>query len=139
MSSPTRFNNWIRQQPPLLGVELSGVAAKNVFTMSAGGRVGVAESNGDLIGVGIVELFSHPSFLLTGDVGVQSINDNRKVSIGWRNTRSILDDGVLINTPFGRHINVKLINMGSNKVFANTPSHVVLRLVFLDDDELPDR
>ena len=139
LSSPTGLNNWVRQQPPLLGVELSGVAAKNVFTMSVGGRAGVAESNGNLIGVGIVELFSHPVFQNTGDVGVQSVNDNRKVSIGWRNTRSILDDGVLINTPFGRHINVKLVNMGNNKVFANTPSHVVLRLVFLDDDELPGR
>jgi len=62
---------------------------------------------------------------------------------GWRNTRSILDDGVLINSPFGKTVGVRLVNLSTLGTQMNglgsLPTHLVLRLVFLDDDELPDR
>ena len=72
----------------------------------------------------------------------------------YTSNRSILDDGVLIGTPFGKRLRVKLKNMTTNDLLVirpkteggdasdepkNNPVHIVLRLLFLDDDEVPDR
>ena len=84
-------------------------------------------------------------------------DSNPPLSYGFDNQRSILDDGVLINSPFGKQLRVRLINL-SNKKTLNTntgehdetghapsddinenPTHLTLRILFLDDDDLPDR
>jgi hypothetical protein len=72
----------------------------------------------------------------------------------YTSNRSILDDGVLIGTPFGKRLRVKLKNMTTNDLLVvrpktdggdasdepkNNPVHITLRLLFLDDDEVPDR
>jgi len=72
----------------------------------------------------------------------------------YTSNRSILDDGVLIGTPFGKRLRVKLKNLTTNDLLVikpkeeggdasdepkNNPVHITLRLLFLDDDEVPDR
>ena len=68
--------------------------------------------------------------------------------------RSILDDGVLIGSPFGSRLGIKLLNMTTNEPLVlapgtasgdgngepkNNPVHIVIRLLFLDRDEVPER
>ena len=82
------------------------------------------------------------------------------MSYAYENTRPILTDGVLISSPFGQQMRVKLINLTSNEVLnttademsltstglrnslddvVNNPTHLTLKLLFLDDDDLPMR
>jgi hypothetical protein len=73
---------------------------------------------------------------------------------GWYYTshRSVVDAGVLTGTPFGKRVRVRLKNLttGEDLKFnvdgatvdteaLNMPVHITLRLLFLDDDEIPDR
>jgi hypothetical protein len=79
-------------------------------------------------------------------------------ALSYQNNRSILDDGVLCSSPFGKQLRIKLLNL-TNKDLLNTnastatairdhtdltdlinnPTHLTLRLLFLDDDDLPMR
>jgi hypothetical protein len=84
---------------------------------------------------------------------------SRAFAYGFDNHRSILTDGVLCSSPFGKQIRIKLLNL-TNKELLNTnsdngtvlmketpnskdiinnPTHLTLRLLFLDDDDLPMR
>ena len=60
----------------------------------------------------------------------------------------------MIGTPFGKRLRVKLKNLTTNDLLVikpkeeggdasdepkNNPVHITLRLLFLDDDEVPDR
>ena len=85
------------------------------------------------------------------------LTGHRALSYGFDNTWSILDDGVLVNTPFGRSIRVRFLNLTDNKILntntsgslgdnrnaaddiINNPTHLTLRVLFLDDDDLPMR
>ena len=73
---------------------------------------------------------------------------------GWYYTsnRPVVDDGVLIGTPFGKRVSVRLINLTTNEDLkfdvdgstldneaSNMPVHISLRVLFLDDDVIPDR
>jgi hypothetical protein len=83
---------------------------------------------------------------------------------GFRSERSIVDGGVLCSSPFGKGVRVRFINMTTGDTLATAlsnfqeddetaddyninadlaiernPTHVVLRVLFLDDDEVPDR
>ncbi len=66
--------------------------------------------------------------------------------------RSITDDGVLISSPYGKRLRVRIKSMTTNDDLVlnsasgdddeeakNNPVHITLRLLFLDDDEVPDR
>ena len=82
---------------------------------------------------------------------------HRVLSYGYDNSRSVLDDGVLINSPFGKSVRVRFLNLTTNETLntnaaddlgdnrnttsdiINNPTHVTLRLLFLDDDDIPMR
>ena len=85
---------------------------------------------------------------------------SRAFAYGFDNNRSILTDGVLCSSPFGRQIRIKLHNLtnkellntnsdngillrvprtSNSKDIINNPTHLTLRLLFLDDDDLPMR
>ena len=136
-------SEWLRQAPPLIGVELDGVGVKNMFTTHKQ-RVGYVGQSGSLIAMGNIEVLGQAQHISDEHTpGVTDANTNRLVSYGWRNTRSILDDGVLINSPFEKSVGVRLVNLSTLGTQMNglgsLPTHLVLRLVFLDDDELPGR
>eukprot|EP01046_Picozoa_sp_COSAG06_P026201 COSAG06_NODE_2243_length_7267_cov_3.942662_4_plen_210_part_00 len=64
--------------------------------------------------------------------------------------KSIVEDGVLVNSPFGSNIKVRLVNMASHdtldtfasattdrhKLASSNSVHVTFKLLFLDEDEL---
>eukprot|EP01047_Picozoa_sp_COSAG01_P093617 COSAG01_NODE_24714_length_769_cov_1.659701_2_plen_90_part_00 len=79
---------------------------------------------------------------------------NQRVAYGFKSFRPIVDDGVLISSPFGKGIRVRFVNMSSGETLVsasldgdptfggalqNNPTHLVLKLLFLDDDEVPNR
>ena len=39
---------------------------------------------------------------------------HRVLSYGYDNSRTILDDGVLINSPFGKSVRVRFVNLTTN-------------------------
>jgi hypothetical protein len=125
-------------QPLLCGLELEGVPVHGSFTNTIG--------------------FDPFNFTpgLTNTSQLISVFPMQKFSATRHYTaqRSILDDGVLIGTPFGKRLRVKLKNMTTNDLLVvkpktdggdgndepkNNPVHITLRLLFLDDDEIPDR
>ena len=68
--------------------------------------------------------------------------------------RSIVDDGILVQSPFGKNLRIRFVNLTSGETLAsgslegdanysdaiqNNTTHLVLRMVFLDDDEIPMR
>jgi hypothetical protein len=56
---------------------------------------------------------------------------------------------VLASTPFGREMRVRIVNLTTHSSedaeplevnqFKNNPTHLTLRLLFLDDDDIPMR
>jgi hypothetical protein len=125
-------------QPLLCGLELEGVAVHCSYTNTVGydpfnftpGLTNTSQ---------LISVFPMQKFSATRHYTAQ---------------RSILDDGVLIGTPFGKRLRVKLKNMTTNDLLVvkpktdggdgndepkNNPVHITLRLLFLDDDEIPDR
>ena len=131
-----------RLNPVYVGVEVQGLGAQSNFsshvTLSKDNRFdgNVADSN-------VVAYLN-----LTNGVN----------ALSYQNNRSILDDGVLCSSPFGKQLRIKLLNL-TNKDLLNTnastatairdhtdltdlinnPTHLTLRLLFLDDDDLPMR
>jgi len=132
--------------PVYVGVLLEGVGGQNVYSTYLSNDVQDSKvSTTSLVG----------TFCLDTRGQRQNIHGiGSPLSFGFDNHRSILDDGVLINSPFGKQIRVRLLNM-SNKKTLNTdagsfgystaddinenPTHLTLRILFLDDDDLPDR
>ena len=120
------------------GLELEGVPVHNSYTNTIG---------------------FDPLHFVSGNVNtsqlvcvfpLQKFNATRH----YTSNRSITDDGVLIGTPFGKQLRVKIKNMTTNDLLVmqpkndngdandeikNNPVHVTLRFLFLDDDEIPDR
>ena len=126
-------------RPMLVGLELEGVPVHNSYTNNLGyNPLDLTPSSG----VNTSQLISV--------FPLQKFNATRH----YTSSRSILDDGVLIGSPFGKRIRVRLKNMttnadvvmrpredngdGDNEI-KNNPVHIVLRLLFIDDDEIPDR
>ena len=125
-------------RPLLCGLELEGVPVHNSYTNTIG---------------------FDPLHFVSGNINtsqlvcvfpLQKFNATRH----YTSNRSITDDGVLIGTPFGKRLRVKIKNMTTNEPLVvqpknnngdandevkNNPVHVTLRLLFLDDDEIPDR
>ena len=135
--------------PVYVGVEVQGVGGSNMFT-SSGGTL----RDTQLVGTCCLDVKGHRFEHLSGgsvDVG------HRVMSYGYDNSRSVLDDGVLINSPFGKSVRVRFLNLTTNETLntnaaddlgnnrnptsdiINNPTHLTLRLLFLDDDELPMR
>ena len=129
--------------PVVCGVELSGVAVHNSFTNNHGysalNFTSGTFNESHLLAV--VPLENMPR--ATGNAGRSYVSN-----------RSVLDDGVLIGSPFGSRLGIKLLNMTTNEPLVlapgtasgdgdgepkNNPVHVVIRLLFLDRDEVPER
>jgi len=124
-------------RPLIVGLELEGVAVQNVFTNNHGyDPVSFTSSSGmntsNLIFIGHMQKLAS-SFMYSAN-------------------RSITDDGVLISSPFGKRLRVRIKSMTTNDDLVlnsasgdddeeakNNPVHITLRLLFLDDDEVPDR
>ena len=142
-----------RANPVYVGVVLDGVGGQNVYsTFVSNEETSSKTSTTSLIGMfclntrGLPEVRAH---------------EPRLLSYGFDNSRNILDDGVLINSPFGKQLHVRLINLTSKQTLdtgyseseyfsgpvnhelsddiTENPTHLTLRLLFLDDDEIPDR
>ena len=145
-----------RINPVYVGVEIDGIAVQNNFSShsdTAGGKVHSTQ----LVG----------TFNLETKALRQASEVHYDVSMafayGFDNNRSILTDGVLCSSPFGKEIRIKLHNL-TNKALLNTnsdngllvrragdrpaenskdiinnPTHLTLRLLFLDEDDMPMR
>ena len=126
-------------KPVTVGVFIDGVGVHNVFSTSKGS----AEVNNQQM-VGVCRL--------SGAAATEK-GDFLDLSLGYTNSTSILDTGVLGGSPFGRSIRVRLVNLTSHGTLdtisdagkrtrdsiTNNPTHLTLRLLFLDDDDLPMR
>ena len=125
-------------RPLLCGLELEGVPVHNSFTNSIG-----------FDPINFVPGTTNTSQLISV-FPLQKFNATRH----YTNNRSIVDDGVLIGTPFGKWLRVRIKNMTTNDPLTmapkveggdasdeikNNPVHLSLRFLFLDDDEIPDR
>ena len=129
--------------PVVCGVELSGVAVHNSFTNNHG----YSALN-----------FTSGSFNESHLLAVVPLDNlprgTANAGRSYVSNRSILDDGVLIGSPFGSRLGIKLLNMTTNEPLVlapgtdsgngdgeakNNPVHIVIRLLFLDRDEVPER
>ena len=125
-------------RPLLCGLEIEGVPVHSSFTNTIGydpfNFIAGTTNTSQLISV----------------FPLQKFNATRH----YTSSRSILDDGVLIGTPFGKRLRVRIKNMTTNDVLVmrpkaaggdavdepkNNPLHISLRVLFLDDDVIPDR
>ena len=141
-------NSALRNSPLFVGVEVEGIAVHNNFSShitTGASRFGGAAGFSQLVGC--------------FNLDTKGARDGASFGYGFDNHRSILDDGVLCSTPFGRQITIKLHNLtnkqllntncdtadgpartvANSKDIINNPTHLTLRLLFLDDDELPMR
>eukprot|EP01045_Picozoa_sp_COSAG04_P009276 COSAG04_NODE_533_length_12959_cov_8.218497_6_plen_572_part_00 len=145
-----------RVNPVYVGVILDGVAGQNVYSTYLSNEVTDSKvSTTSLVGTCCLDVRGRRTTLDSGHTR------GTPLSYGFDNHRSILDDGVLISSPFGKQLRVRLINL-TNKKSLNTnaspspaglggaghhlsndiienPTHLTLRILFLDDDDLPDR
>ena len=129
--------------PVVCGVELSGVGVHNSFTNNHGYSAlnFTSGSFNESHLLAVVPLDNLPRG--TGNAGRSYVSNH-----------SILDDGVLIGSPFGSRLGIKLLNMTTNEPLVlapgaasgngdgepkNNPVHIVIRLLFLDRDEVPER
>ena len=128
--------------PVVCGVELSGVSVHNSFTNNHG----YSALN-----------FTSGSFNESHLLAVVPLDNLPRETAAGRSyvsNRSILDDGVLTGSPFGSRLGIKLLNMTTNEPLVlkpaaddgssdgepkSNPVHIVLRLLFLDRDEVPER
>ena len=152
-----RGHGTLKQVTPVqVGVVLEGVGVQNVVATGTG-----VVSDASIVAscpLGVKgHRYIHQKPVASGggvDLG------HRVLSYAYENTRPILTDGVLISSPFGQQMRVKLINLTSNEVLnttddelsltstgsrnslddvINNPTHLTLKLLFLDDDDLPMR
>ena len=134
--------------PVYVGVKLDGVAVQSCFSTS--GRVSNEQKFGGVV--------SDSSLIGQFTLDARGLDTRVNLGYGFDNPRSILDDGVLASSPFGKQIRVQILNLTSKDVLdtnatnngvlkhvnrskniKNNPTHVTLRLLFLDDDEIPMR
>eukprot|EP01045_Picozoa_sp_COSAG04_P007192 COSAG04_NODE_370_length_15729_cov_5.743506_5_plen_509_part_00 len=140
--------------PAYVGVELQGVGAQQNFSSHIGTST-TKRHDGKINNTDIVGYCNLTTF---GEVPDVALERGGVLSYGYESHRSILDEGVLCNSPFGKRIRVRLFNLTSRsdldtnsamgffdengadpKFISENPTHVTLRLLFLDDDELPMR
>lgn len=127
-----------RINPMFIGVEVEGMGVQHNFS-SHNATSSVTNSN----------IIGYTNF---------DLRSQNPQAYQYTNTRSIVDDGILCSSPFGKQIRVRFLNL-TNKKILNTnsddglnvregespadiihnPTHLTLRLLFLDDDELPMR
>jgi len=152
-----------QQTPPLVGVEILGIGPQNTFSTNVGRSnkelitnltaTPKGMGNATLIGYGMIEPIGLNRYVGSGN----DISRNQRIAYGFKNFRSVIDDGVLCGTPFGKVIRVRFVNMttgetltsatgmnddlddNTSNTIENNPSHVVLRMLFIDGDEVPDR
>lgn len=152
-----------QQTPPLVGVEILGVGPHNSFSTNVGRsqRQLVTDEtahptgmgHATLVGYGMIEPIGIQRYVGAGN----DTSRNQRIAYGFKNFRSILDDGVLCASPFGSVIRVRFVNMSTGETLASgtvndgdatditvltiqeNPTHLVLRLLFIDDDEVPMR
>ena len=143
-----------RINPVYVGVEVEGIAVQNNFSS----HIGSTRFGGKVQSTQLVGTFNLESKALRQASEVH-YDVSRAFAYGFDNNRSILTDGVLCSSPFGKQIRIKLLNL-TNKELLNTnsdngnvlmketpnskdiinnPTHLTLRLLFLDDDDLPMR
>ena len=111
--------------------------------------------NATIIGYGMLEPIGINRYVNAGN----DTTRNQRIAYGFKNYRSIVDDGILCATPFGKVIRVRFVNMSTGETLVsaaiddgeggvteitadaiqNNPTHLVLRMLFIDDDEVPDR
>ena len=127
-----------RINPMFVGVEVAGLGIQHNFS-SHNSTSSVTNSN--ILGYANFEL-----------------RDQKPQAYNYTNQRSIVDDGILCSSPFGKQIRVRFVNLTNNKTLntnsddgvlvrgsnsptdiINNPTHLTLRLLFLDDDDLPMR
>ena len=121
------------QLPLTFGVFLEGSGIQNVFST-------VRSST---------EIHSEQLAGICPVVAIFNNSIDGLVSYHYTNNQSIVDNGVLTSSPFGRELRVRIVNLTSHSSddaednslasFKNNPTHLTLRLLFLDDDDLPMR
>ena len=148
----------VQELPAVVGIEIGGVGVMKVFSTSKGQRDN-PNTKGKLSQsdyVAIAPLQAN----LTGET--TDTTKHRRLSYGWTNEKPITTDGVLISSPFGKSIKLRYVNLTSDRPLdtredaggvvgygggdeplldsiSNNPTHLVLKLLFLDDDEVPMR
>ena len=139
ISQSTRPDKLNQVSPVYVGVELGGVGPQNMFSTRSG-----ALANEAFVGMFCLD--------------AKGVNRESVMSYGFDNSRAILDDGVLCSSPFGKSVRVMFTNLTSKQALntnvdesgagraetepeslINNPTHLTLRLLFLDDDDLPMR
>lgn len=208
------LNSWSSHLPPMVGIELIGLGGHNVYSTSNGNwsEPSGVMNKGTLVGFGMLTPIGsgdHVHRASTWFVGDHhSSNYATTTTVGFRNERDITQDGVLVGSPFGRSVRVRIINMATGQpiqsmgsvlggwptgqannsvsggglietsatdtipnygvpfhedygaiasssiyhttptaqngihhtsAIDNNPTQIVLRVLFLDDDEIPDR
>ena len=144
-----------RINPVYVGVQVDGIAVQNNFSSHIESR----RFGGKVQSTQLVGNFNLESKALR-QASEMHYDVSRAFAYGFDNSRSILDDGVLCSSPFGRQIRIKLLNLtnsellntnsdngtqlriphrSNSKDIINNPTHLTLRLLFLDDDDLPMR
>ena len=147
----------IQELPVVVGIEIGGVGVQKAFSSSKGFRQTGGNSTGtvaqsDYIAIAPLEANS------TGGETTKA----KRLSYGWTNQKPITTDGVLINSPFGQTLTLRYVNLTTHNTLdtrtddgglslagggderphdsiSNNPTHLVLKLLFLDDDEVPSR
>lgn len=125
------LNAWSSHLPPMVGIELVGLGGHNMYSTSTGDWTtpsGVM-NKGTLIGFGMLAPVgsgdhSHRNAAWSGQPDHHSSLLSTTTIVGFRNDRAITNDGVLVNSPFGRSINVRIINMATGKPIQSTASVV---------------
>ena len=142
-----------QELPAVVGVEMSSIAPQNSFTSSNGrSRTGgdpASFGQSTMIAYGILQPYGTHVQSGTGGTA-ESDRVNQRLSYGFTSSRGILDEGVLVSSPFGTQVRVRFVNMTTHETLATSnatefhniqknPTHLVLRFLFLDDDEVPMR
>jgi hypothetical protein len=128
LTGPKSSNPYI-QMPMTVAVTINNIGVQNVYTST---KDGVAAPR-PVVGVGMLISKS----MMEGQWGFQ-------------NDAPVGGSGVLCNSPFGKSVEVDLVNLTTNTTLTtndadwrqrieNNPNHLVLKMLFLDEDEVPDR
>ena len=144
--------------PVMVGVEMTSVAPQNSFSSGVGrSRTGLEAAtfgNTTMVGYGILQPFGAHAQSGTGGAALTD-RVNQRLAYGFTSSRGILDEGVLVSSPFGSQVQVRFVNLTTHETLKTgasdgtittdfddiqrNPTHLVLRFLFLDDDEIPMR
>ena len=149
-------SNAERVNPVYVGVEIQGLGVQSSFSSHIGTSEN-ARHSGNVNNTQMVGYFNLNSFA-ERSARINATVFSMPASYGYHNTRSILDDGVLATSPFGQKIRIRFINLTNKSVLdtnsadgyhsrtgtfpddiTRNPTHLTLRILFLDDEDLPMR